>query len=76
MEVPISELQLDEETSQAVVPGPDPAGEGAMATDDGPAAADPASLTPRQIVAELDPQEVTPEVLGAYMTGLGEVEAD
>jgi len=27
-----------------------------------------------EIVAELDPQEVTPEVLGAYMTGLGEVE--
>jgi simple sugar transport system ATP-binding protein len=28
-----------------------------------------------EIVAKLDPQEVTPEVLGAYMTGLGEVEA-
>ena len=54
MEVPISELQLDEEASQAVVPSPDSAGEGAIATDDGPAAADPASLTPRQIVAELD----------------------
>jgi ATP-dependent HslUV protease ATP-binding subunit HslU len=54
VEVPISEPKLDEEASQAVVPGPDPAGEGAMATDDGPAAADPASLTPRQIVAELD----------------------
>jgi simple sugar transport system ATP-binding protein len=26
-----------------------------------------------EIVATLDPQEVTPEVLGAYMTGLGEV---
>jgi len=54
VEVPISELQLDEEGSQSVVPGPDSAGEDAMATDDGPAAADPASLTPRQIVAELD----------------------
>jgi simple sugar transport system ATP-binding protein len=27
-----------------------------------------------EIVAALDPQEVTPEVLGTYMTGLGEVE--
>ena len=28
------------------------------------------------IVAELEPEEVTPEVLGAYMTGLGEVEPE
>jgi simple sugar transport system ATP-binding protein len=29
-----------------------------------------------EIVAKLDPQEVTPEVLGAYMTGLGGVEPE
>jgi simple sugar transport system ATP-binding protein len=29
-----------------------------------------------EIVARLDPQEVTPEVLGAYMTGLGGVEPE
>ena len=54
MEVPTSELELDEDGSQPVVPGHDSADGGPMATDEGPAAADPASLTPRQIVAELD----------------------
>jgi ATP-dependent HslUV protease ATP-binding subunit HslU len=54
VEVPVTELQLDEDASQPVVPGQDSADEGAIASDSGPAAADPASLTPRQIVAELD----------------------
>jgi ATP-dependent HslUV protease ATP-binding subunit HslU len=54
VEVPVTKLQLDEDASQPVVPGQDSADEGAIASDSGPAAADPASLTPRQIVAELD----------------------
>jgi simple sugar transport system ATP-binding protein len=27
-----------------------------------------------EIVAELDPKDITPEVLGGYMTGVGEAE--
>jgi ATP-dependent HslUV protease ATP-binding subunit HslU len=73
VEVPISELQLDEEASQAIVPGPDSADEGAIATDDGPAATDPASLTPRQM-DELRDEILPNNIIMIGPTGVGKTE--